>query len=48
MKYWQFFPYAVAALETAAAVVFAYRLDTRMTLIWVGYAVAAWALAGVR
>lgn len=44
----QIFPYAVAALETAAAIVYIYRGDVRLSILWTGYAVAAWALAGVR
>lgn len=42
------FPLAVAALETGAAVVFFAHGNVRMTILWSGYAVAAWALAGVR
>lgn len=44
----QIFPYAVAALETAAAVVFIIRGEWRLSILWSGYAVAAWALAGVK
>ena len=42
------FPFAVAVLETGAAIVFAYHGNGRMALLWGGYAVAAWVLAGMR
>ena len=42
------FPYAVAVLEAGACLVFAWQGNTRMTILWLGYAVAAFALAGVR
>jgi hypothetical protein len=42
------FPYAVAMLETGAALVFLAQGNIRLTILWSGYAVAAWALAGVR
>ena len=41
------FPILVAILETGAALVFAWHRDVRMAILWGGYAVAAWALAGV-
>lgn len=42
------FPYAVAVLELGAGVVYAYYGDVRMTVLWLGYGIAAFALAGVR
>ena len=41
------FPLAVAALETGAALVFAYHGNVRMAILWGGYALAAWVLAGM-
>ncbi len=48
MKLGQGFAIAVAVLETCAALGYAYQRDRRMAVLWGGYAVAAWALAGVR
>jgi hypothetical protein len=42
------FPYAVAVLETGAALVYLYQGNWRLTILWAGYAVAAYALAGVK
>lgn len=44
----QVFPYAVAGLETAAALVYIGHHNWRMAILWGGYAIAAWALAGVK
>ena len=44
----QIFPYAVAVLETGAALVYIAQGNVRMSILWGGYAVAAWALAGVK
>jgi hypothetical protein len=41
------FPWAVAVLEAGACVVFAWQGNTRMTILWLGYAVAAFALATI-
>ena len=41
------FPVLVAVLETGAALIFAWSGNVRMTVLWAGYAVAAWALAGL-
>lgn len=42
------FPYAVAVLELGAGLVYAYYGDVRLTILWLGYAVAAFALAGLK
>lgn len=44
----QWFPYAVALLEFGAFVVFAWQRNWRMTILWLGYAIGAFALAGKR
>ena len=41
------FPVAVAVLETGAALMFGWAGNTRMAILWGGYAVAAWVLATV-
>lgn len=48
MKLGQIFAFAVAVLETCAALGYASQRDRRMAVLWGGYAIAAWALAGVR
>jgi hypothetical protein len=42
------FPLAVAVCETGAALVYLSRGEWRLAIIWIGYAFAAWALAGVK
>lgn len=42
------FAVAVAVLETCAALGYAYERNWRLTILWTGYAIAAWALAGVK
>ena len=42
------FPYLVAWLELCACLVYLYHREWRMSVLWGGYAVAAFALAAVR
>ncbi len=42
------FPYAIAALEVIACAVYAQQQEWRMVIVYGGYALAAFALAGVR
>ena len=44
----QLFPSGVALLETGAALVYAWHGNIKMAVFWAGYAVAAWALVGMR
>lgn len=48
LTYWRIFPYAVAVLETLACLGFLIKGDWRMVILWAGYGIAAFALAGVR
>lgn len=41
------FPLAVACLELSACLIYLATGNVRMTILWGGYAVAAFALAGV-
>jgi hypothetical protein len=41
------FPIGVAALETGAALVYAWQGNVKLSVLWGGYAVAAWVLAGL-
>ena len=42
------FPVAVAVLELAAGCVYVYQKEWRLAILWLGYGVAATALAWVR
>ena len=44
----QIFPIGVAVLETGAALVYACQGNVKMAILWAGYAVAAWVLAGLQ
>lgn len=44
----RFFPYTVAALDLAATIVYIYKGQTRLALVWFFYACATAALAGVK
>ena len=44
----QVFPIGVAVLETGAALVYACQGNARMAILWGGYAIAAWVLAGLQ
>jgi hypothetical protein len=40
------FPYTVAHVELAASIVYMFRREWRLAILWGGYAIAAFALAG--
>jgi hypothetical protein len=42
------FPYCVAVLEGAAALVYLYHHQWRLAIVWAGVSVANFAFAGVR
>lgn len=42
------FPIIVACAETGAGLVFLWRQEWRLAILWLGYAVAAWALVGLK
>jgi len=42
------FAYAIAVMESCAALAYAYEANWRLAILWGGYAIAAYALAGVR
>ena len=42
------FPIGVAILETGAALVYLSQQNWRLGTLWLGYAVAAWVLAGLK
>ncbi len=44
----RFFPTLVALLEGAACLVYLYKHEWRLGLIWFGYAIAASAFAGIK
>lgn len=44
----QIFPYAVAVLELAAAVVYGAHHDWRLTIVWAGVGIANLAFAGIK
>ena len=45
---WQVFPYAVAALELAAAAVYVVYGNWRFAIVWAGVGIANFAFAGAR
>lgn len=47
MNVGRLFAYGVALLETGAAFGYYTAGNIRLTILWTGYAIAAWALAGV-
>jgi len=42
------FAWAVAALETGAALDYAHQRNWKLAVLWAGYATAAWVLAGLQ